>query len=100
MNDGVDFTIERRRERRGVVREKIVAPTAAAGARANREVEPEMGVSQQQDPEVSGHPGVYGYRCLVGRCVCSESLPGSATDALVEGQRTEMDLNIMSEAVE
>ena len=42
VNDGVDLAIHRRCERRGVVREKIVASAAATGARANRQVESEV----------------------------------------------------------
>ena len=52
VHDDVDLSVERRLKRRGVVGEKVVAAAAPLHARTHREVEPEMGVGDEQDAEV------------------------------------------------
>lgn len=52
VHDDVDLAIERRLQRRGVVGEKVVAAAAPLHARTHGEVEPQVGVGDQQDSNV------------------------------------------------
>ena len=55
MHDDVDLAAQCRRERRGVVREKVVAASTSLDTRLRREVEAEVRVGEQEDAEACGH---------------------------------------------
>ena len=65
VHDEIDFVGERRRERSRVVGEEVMTATPSAGARPDGQIEPEMGVREQQDPDVGRHPGIVGVPVFV-----------------------------------
>src|SRR5262245_11084509 len=56
VHDEIDLAGERWRERSVIVRDEVVAATSPGDARLRREVEAEVGVSQQEYPDVARHP--------------------------------------------
>jgi len=56
VDDEIDFSGQRRLERRRVVRKKVVAATPPRASRADREIETQVGVGEQQDADIVGHP--------------------------------------------
>ena len=55
MHDDVDLPIERRLERRRVVGQEVVTASPPLDARAHGKVEPEVGIGDEQDPDVRHH---------------------------------------------
>jgi hypothetical protein len=58
VHDEVDLVGERRSKRGGVVREEIMTPAPALDSWTRREVEAEVGVSEEEDADVSCHPAI------------------------------------------
>jgi hypothetical protein len=55
VHDQVDITSERRLKRVGVVRKEVVTTSPSIDARVDRQVEAEVSVREQQDPDNGGH---------------------------------------------
>jgi hypothetical protein len=58
MHDGIDLACQRRLERSCVVREEVVPAAPAFDARSRRQIEAEVGVSEEQNPDAGGHPNI------------------------------------------
>ena len=67
VDDQVDFTGHRGPERRLIVREKIVSSATALDTCAHRQVEPEVRVREEEDPDAVGHLDNLTERLIVAR---------------------------------
>ena len=56
VHDEVHLAGERRLQRGGVIREEVVTTPPSVDARPHGEIEAEVGIGQQEDPDVASQP--------------------------------------------